>query len=85
MLYLDLQHLLLREDVAHPAVLGTSVTSKEEVFKSIHQAIHRLNLNVLRVLGDFWRKIVASKNRMIWVQLHDCEQGPLDCGEVAFF
>jgi hypothetical protein len=22
---------------------------------------------------------------MIWVQLHDCEQGPLDCGEVAFF
>ena len=50
MLYLDLQHLLLREDVAHPAVLGTSVASKEEVFESIYQAIHRLNLNVLRVL-----------------------------------
>ena len=76
MLDLDLQHLLLREDVAHPAVLGTSAAPEEEMLDSIHQTVDRRDLNVLRVLGDFWRKVVASKNRMILVQLHDCEQCP---------
>ena len=80
---LDLLQLLLRENVARPAVFCSSITSKEEMLESIHQTVDGPNLNVLRVLGDLRGTVVASEDGVIRVQLHDCEQCPLHCREVA--
>ena len=82
---LDLQQLLFRENVARPAVFCSSITSKEQVLKSIHQTVDGSNLNILRVLGNLCGKVVASEDWVIRVQLHDCEQCPLNCREVALF
>ena len=59
---LDLQQLLLRENVARPAVFCSSIMSEEEMLESIHQTVDGPNLNVLRVLGDLWGKVVASED-----------------------
>ena len=80
---LDLQQLLLREDVRHPAVLRTAIASEEEMLESIHQTVDGPNLNILSVLGDLRGKVVASEDGVIRVQHHYCEQCPLNCREVA--
>ena len=82
---LDLQQLLLRENVARPAVFCSSITSEEEMLEFIHQSVDGPNLNILRVLGDLRGKVVASEDGVIRVQLHDCEPCPLNCREVALF
>ena len=55
------------------------------MLQSIHQTVDGPNFDVLRVFRDFRRKVVASENLVVRVQLHDCEQCPLNCREVALF
>ena len=55
------------------------------MLQSIHQTVDGSNFDILHVFRDFRRKVVASENLVVRVQLHDCEQCPLNCGEVALF
>ena len=55
------------------------------MLQSIHQTVDGSNFDILRVFRDFRRKVVASENLVVRVQLHDCEQCPLNCREVALF
>ena len=82
---LDLQQLLPRENVGHPAVFGTSIAPEEGMLETIHQTVDRLDLDVLSFSDRFRGHIVVSEDDVVRVELHDCEQGPLDPREVAFF
>ena len=55
------------------------------MLQSIHQTVDGSNFDILRVFRDFRRKVVASENLVVRVKLHDCEQCPLNCREVALF
>ena len=53
------------------------------MLESIHKSVNRLNLDVPGILCRFRGHLVTSEDRVVRVELHDGEQGPLDGREVA--